>query len=298
MKNNKSKSRGILLLLLVFIVVQPTQAQFWKKLKKRVKDGVEEAVLKKAEEKATKKTENTIDSLFTIHKKIGNKKGEKDASEDAKLPATYHFEWKYALKIESEAVKKKKKDKGDMKFVYYLNSNTSSFATLFSMDNIGPKMGKTIMIMNPDTGTNLMLMDTNGEKFIQRMPSFSKDLEEHSEEEVENNYTIEKTDTKIILGYKCQGFRMVTEKGIMNTYIALNAPISFNNTLSDNSKFKPKGFDLKWMKEFENGLMMEMEFTSNEKKKHNMKMTCVELVEESMTINLNEYKSFMEMGKK
>lgn len=67
--------------------------------------------------------------------------------------------------------------------------------------------------------------------------------------------------------------------------------------MTGNSKFKPKGFDPKWLKEVGNGLMMEMVFTSNEKEKYNMKMTCVALEEESLTVNLSEYKSFMEMGK-
>jgi hypothetical protein len=62
--------------------------------------------------------------------------------------------------------------------------------------------------------------------------------------------------------------------------------------MSGNSKFKPKGFNPKWLKEFKNGLMMEMDFKSNRKQKHDMKMTCVSLERKPLHINLSEYKSF------
>lgn len=311
MKNNTIKKVGTLFLFFLLVGVQSTQAQFWKKIKERAKEGVEEAILRKTEEKATKETEKAIDSIFSVPKKIGEKKKRTSTNDDSDisekmeeayeedeiiLPDTYDFEWKYVLKMEAEKIKKKKKKEGDMKMVYYLNTDTPVFGILIDMENKGPKMGNTIMIMDSETGANIMLMEMDGQKFIQKMPSFAtEDIDEALNKEIAKDYTIEKTDTKIILGYTCQGFKITTEDGIIRTYVAQDAPVSFNNTMSSNSKFKPKGFDSKWLKEFENGLMMEMEFTSTKKKKHNMKMTCVELVKEAFSVNLSEYKSFMEM---
>ena len=303
MKYNLIKKAGTLFLFLLFIGIQSSQAQFWKKLEKRATEAAEEAVLRKAENKAAEKAENAMDSIFNVPNKVGKKnrnKGQQEGSrktEEIVLPETYDFEWKYGLKMESEAMKQNKKSIGNMKMTYYLNANTAAFGTLIEMPNNNQNIGKTIMIMDPDSGANVMLMEMNGQKIIQHMPSiFTEDIEETIDEEVSKDYTVEKTDTKIILGYACQGFTITTEDGIVKTYIALNAPVSFNKAIANNSKFKPKGFDSDWLKEFENGLMMEMEFISSEKEKYNMKMTCIELVQTPISINLSEYKSFIQMG--
>lgn len=306
------------MLLFFFLIgsgIQTTQAQFWKKLKKRVKDGVEEAVLRKTEEKTTEKTEKTIDTIFAAPKKLKgkNKKGKKNSknksdvknipknlnlsqNEDtATLPnGGYNFEWRYTLKMDSEAMRKKAKR--DLKITYYLSPNTAVFASKFDMGDKN-EMQNMMMVINPTTGSNLMLMEMNGQKIRQKMPSFSgQETDDLTEEQVEKNYTIVKTDTKTILGYQCQGFKITSSDGIIQMYIAKDAPISFNRVLAGSSQFKPKGFNPKWLKEFKNGLMMEMQFTSNKKKKYNMKMTCIALVQEPFSINLSEYKSFMNMG--
>lgn len=178
MKNNEVKKPLILFLFFLLVGVQSTEAQFWKKIKDRVKDGVEEAILRKTEEKATKETEKTIDSIFEVPKKMKKKKkGEsensyEDDTEEVDLPAEYNFEWKYALEIASKATNKKNKEQSAMKIVYHLSPNSSTFGTVFDMDMKQSKMGKTIMIMNPDTGANLMLMEMDAQKFIQKMPIF------------------------------------------------------------------------------------------------------------------------------
>ena len=317
--------KKVAILLFFFFIgsgIQTTQAQFWKKIKKRVKNGVEEAILRKTEEKATEKTENAIDTIFEAPKKIRGKKGRKGKNgnnsstnqktgdedntsnvsldnEDTALPATYNFEWKYALKMESEEMKKKAKG-NEIKITYFLSPNSTAFGSKFEMTGKGASpMGNMLMIMDMDSGLNLMLMEMDGQKIIQKMPTISgQDIDDTIEEQSVKDYTIVKTDTKTILGYKCQGFKITSSDGIIHMYIAKDAPVSFNSAMSGNSKFKPKGFNTAWLKEFKNGLMMEMSFISNKKKKHNIKMTCVELVEEPISINLSEYKSFMSMGKR
>ena len=310
MKTIKIQKLTVILFLFLVGNMQSVEAQFWKKIKKRVKDGVEEAILRKTEEKATEKTENAIDSVFEAPKKLKRKnrkkKGKKNSKNNPKggnlfknsdtttLANAYSFEWKYTLKMASKAMEKKAK--GDMKITYYLNPNTTAFASKFDMGSKN-EMGNMLMIMDPTTGANLMLMEMEGQKIRQKMPSFSgQNTDNITEEEVEKNYTIVKTDTKTILGFSCQGFKITSNDGIIHMYIAKDAPISFNKALAGSSQFKPKGFNPKWLKEFKNGLMMEMNFISNKKEKYNVKMTCVELVQEPFSINLSEYKSFMNMG--
>lgn len=309
MKSNTIKKARTLFVFVLLFGIQSTQAQFWKKIEKRAKEAVEEAIIRKTEEKAAEKAENAIDSIFEAPKKIrkkkrkrGNKEGANSSEEmyeieDIILPETYDFEWKYGLKMESEAMNQNKKNLGSMVITYYLNTETSAFGTLFNIPNKKGQMNETIMIMDPDSGANLMLLEMDGQKIMQQMPSISfEDIDETTSEEVQKDYAIEMTDTKTILGYTCQGFKITSEEGILNAYVAKNAPVSFNKTMSNKSKFKPKGFDSKWLKEFENGLMMQMEFISSKKEKYNMTMTCVQLEQVPLTVNLSEYKSFMEMG--
>ncbi len=294
------KTNKIIILLFFFFIgsgIQTTQAQFWKKLKKRVKDGVEEAILRKTEEKSVEKTENTIDSVFAIDKMLNRMK--KTNMEDIALPESYDFEWKYVLKMESKETRKK--EMGTMEIVYYLNPNSSTFGSKFKMSAKNGEedvLGHMILILDSEVGAQLILMDLNDHKVIQIMPStIANQEDEDSLEDEMQDYEIVKTDTKTILGYHCQGFRFDTDQGTVNIYIAKDTPVSFNISSGENSKYNHfKGFDTKTLREFKNGLMMEMEFTSNKKKKHNMKMTCVALEQEPFSINLNEYKSFMGMG--
>ncbi len=142
--------------------------------------------------------------------------------------------------MESKDTKKKGVD--GVKIIYYLNPNSTAFASKFEMGTKKELMGNMMMIMNPETGVNIILMDTDEGKIIQQLPSFSnQDIDEVLEDKESKNYTIIETDTKVILGYQCQGFKIISNDGIINMYMAKNAPISFNNTLSGNSQFKPKG---------------------------------------------------------
>ncbi|MBJ2173975.1 DUF4412 domain-containing protein [Aureibaculum sp. A20] len=312
--------KTLTLLLTFFIISTNSEAQFWKKLGKKVEEAAKETVNRKAEEKASEKTEQAIDSLFNVDKKIKRKKKKKNQNpnstneseeasvneniledylqqdEDIDLPESYSFDWKYVMKIESEATKKKQKEIGDMNFTYLLSTQSTAFATQFDMGNKGKGMSNTLMVMDLTAGINFTLMEINGEKVIQKMPSMANMSSENNETENNlDNTTIKKIGTKVILGYTCQGFEIQLEEGISRVYINPNAPVSFNH--SGDSKFAPKGFKQEWLNEFKNGLMMEMTFTSSNKPKNNMKMTCIELVKEPTTIYLNEYKSLMEMGR-
>ena len=99
MKYNLIKKAGTLFLFLLFIGIQSSQAQFWKKLEKRATEAAEEAVLRKAENKAAEKAENAMDSIFNVPNKVGKKnrnKGQQEGSrktEEIVLPETYDFEW-------------------------------------------------------------------------------------------------------------------------------------------------------------------------------------------------------------
>jgi len=64
MKKDRIHYYALFILLFFLGNVQTSQAQFLKKLKKRVKDAAEETVLRKTEEKVTEKTERTFDTII------------------------------------------------------------------------------------------------------------------------------------------------------------------------------------------------------------------------------------------
>ena len=280
-----------LLLTIAFLLISnTTQAQFWKKLGKKTEKAAKETVNRKVEDKTAEKTDKAMDSLFNIGKK-GKKKNKKKKGDDSldKVDENlvYNFKWKYTLKMEFE---KKRKEDIDMVFNYYIDPNSTAFASEFDIKNTQTEMMNMIMIMDPSTGLNIMLTKIGETKIKKRMPSYNDD--EFIEDEMEIEYTIIKTDTKTILNYQCQGFKITTQDAIIHTYVTNDAPISFNQTFEGNSKMKPKGFKKEWLQEFENGLMMEMQYKSKKKKKYNMKIICIGLVEEPLTIDTSDYQSF------
>ncbi len=313
MKNRKP----IFLCFALLLISNTINAQFLKKLEKRVKAATEEVVIRKTAEEASKQTEKTIDAMLKNPKSSNEQTNNpsrsanqsNDVATDEKmledylnqqeaidLPESFSFEWKYVLKMESDAYKKKQKKMGDTKITYLLSTQSTAFATQFDGGEIDKGLGQSLMVMDPSTGVNVMLMEVEGKKIIQNMPSVADVSQENYEtNDNVNNFKIKKIGTKKIMGYTCQGFEVQLEEGVSTIYINPNSPVSFNRGGDPN--FTAKGFDAAWLKEFENGLMMEMTFVSSKKAKYDMKMTCVELVRKPLTINISEYKSFMEMDK-
>lgn len=313
MKNIKP----IYLCFALLLISNTIHAQFLKKLEKRVKAATEELVLRKTVEETSKQTEKAIDTILknpkSNNEQTNNPSRLPNQSKDAameenmledylkqqeaiSLPESFSFEWKYVLKMESDAYKKQQKEMGDSKITYLLSTQSTAFATQFDVKENNKGLGQSLMVMDPKTGINVMLMEIDGKKMIQNLPSIAEVSKQNNETiDNSNNIKIKKIGTKKIMGYSCQGFEMQLEEGVSTIYINPNSPVSFNR--SGDPNFTAKGFDAEWLEDFENGLMMEMTFVSSKKAKHNMKMTCVELVRKPITINLNEYKSFMEMGK-
>ncbi len=72
------KTTRIIMLLLAVFSISTSNAQLWKKLKKRAAEAAEEALKRKVEEKAANETEKTFDSIFNSDGKfIGLKKRKK-----------------------------------------------------------------------------------------------------------------------------------------------------------------------------------------------------------------------------
>lgn len=271
------KKIQIILMLIIFSVgtIQTTQAQFFKKLEKQAKKKIKREAEKRAERRVNKRIDKTFDKAEGGIDKTVKGKPKKNKKNEIKLPSKYKFDWKMSMKMESK--------KGDMVMHYLIKQDATYFGTIMDMKH-ERQANDMITIMDFEHDYIMILMDVEGNK-IKQITDIPNDTSSNNQD-----YNMESIDTKKILGYLCQGYRVKTEDGTATIYIALNAPVSFNNTLRGQNI--PKGISTDMLKKLKNGLMLEMIFVSNKKKKHNMRMICTELKKSKRGINVNDYKSF------
>ena len=273
--------------LLFLFACTNTQAQFFKKLQKKAKEKIEREAERRAERRVNKKiddafdkTEETIDKSTKIDKKEKRSKKGKTKKGKIDLPNSYDFEWSYVMQMKTK--------EGSVDMNYFLKKDANYMGIKVSTDKTD-MTANMVMILDAQRNVSITLMNMDDNKIITTTKMPQEELDDNGDDE---NFTITKTDTKTILGYHCQGFKTVTDDGTIHIYVAKDAPVNFNQVYNGKSKKKNKGFDPKMLKQFENGLVMEMNFVSNKKKKYNFTMHCISLEKKPFTINLSEYKSF------
>ncbi|NER19064.1 DUF4412 domain-containing protein [Spongiivirga citrea] len=279
----KTTTTNLIILLIVAFLggFQTTEAQFFKKLKERAKQAAEEAVMQKTEEIAAEKIGKGMDKLFDFD-------FSKSSMDPAILPETYEFEWKYTLKMQAK--------QGTFNMVYYLKPD----ATYFASRAVMPKKsmaGNVLMVHDIGLNVMTMFMEASGSKaghIISLSNDDEFDIEELEAETEIQDYTFKKIGTKEILGYECQGFLMENDDMKMTMYVAMDAPVSFNQVYGGQPKKMPKGFDPKWLEKADSSIVMEMNMVNKKKKKFSAKMTCIALENTPTTINVSEYE-FMKL---
>ncbi|WP_178986096.1 DUF4412 domain-containing protein [Winogradskyella helgolandensis] len=270
-----------LFLTLVFLLMSnAVQAQFWKKLAKKAEKKIE----REAGNRAEKRVNKNIDKVFDEAEDGIDNIDLKTEKVDVKLPDSYHFEWKYSMKTETQ-------DK-EINMYYMLKKEAAYIGIIVILDEFDTsKNSKTIM--DGERGAFITFMDVNGQKIYRAMELPEADpLEENT-----NNFTLEKTDTKEILGYSCQGYRTQINEGTMHFYMANNAPISLHSAFGKNQNM-PKGFNKELLTDLKDGLMLEAEFTSDKNSNNNFKTTCTELKKVDYTLDVSQYGSLSELGSK
>jgi len=196
------------------------------------------------------------------------------------LPAIYDFEWTYTIQIQSK--------KDIVTANYFLKPQATYLG--FKLDTKNDNSNKGLIIIDTKRNKNIILIGTQDRKTLISTKLPPIDLEK--EEKEKNRYTITKIGTKIILNYQCQGYKITSNDGESIAYILEKAPVNFNQIRMLNSFKKSKGFNPVWLKQFKNGLVMEMNFISSKKKKYNTKIECIIFKKEKKSINLSEYKFF------
>ena len=270
--------KTILIPIAFLFISNTTHGQFWKKMvdkaEKKIKieaEGRLENRVNKSIDKVFDGAENTIDGNVNLSKSSTTLK-------NIELPDIYHFDWKYTLIAKSK--------EGEVKMHYMLKQKATYFGVVLVLDEKN-KGRNYITIMDKGRNAYITFMDVGGQKMMRKM-NFPEDIYEIGAGQ-NNDLNFVKTDTKEILGYRCQGFKAQMNDGVMYMYIAKNLPISFNRALGSSNNL-PKGLNQKLQQELENGIMLESEFVSNKNKKDNFKTTCIALKKMEYTLNVSQYK--------
>ncbi len=292
-------------LLAVFFTIaicNTSNAQFFKKLKKRAENAVERTVLNKTDREVSKKTDKTIDVVINGDDE-NDKKSEsesKELTEEQKekaekraislfggglegIPDTYQFEYVMDMKMTS-----RKND--DMTLQYFIKPNASYFGNA-----IPNQKTNSVIVYDLENQAMVTFMDNNGQKMAMKMRI---PLEEKMQEMIEktqkgenntaNTANITPLPSKTILGYNCKGYLIKQDEGTSKIYITDEAPVSFVGMFANLEKMQ-KNMNTATIPFGKNSLMMEMEYTSNKGKRDNIHMICTALKEQPFTINKAEY---------
>ncbi len=296
------KTRHLLIMLGILFLGTSAQAQILKKLKNRIENSVERTILNKTDREVSKTTDKTIDGII----KGGDEKKTKEEdsnneeltdAEKAKveqramdifggglegIPDAYIFQYEVDMKITSN------KDQSTLK--YYVQPNAGYFGNA-----IPDKKNNNLVVYDMKNQAMVMFMENDGRKMAMkmRMPLDGKMQEmiekgQSGEENTGDAINITPIAGKTILGYKCKGYLVQLEEGNSKIYITNEAPVSFVGMLAGMEKMQKSNtvtnipFD-------KNAMMLEMEYTSNKKKRDNMHMICTSIKEQPFTIRKADY---------
>lgn len=271
----------VVALLLISFGVGQSHAQFLDKLKKRVLEKTEDIVIDKAAnkvaDKAADKTGEAMDKLLnpdlaSIMNPIGKK------VDVSKLPASYKFDYRYALKVNT--------GEGDINFDYYL-SKTEPYMGMKM--NMGKDEGMD-MAMVYDEGNNAVFTNVGGMAIATEL-DLSKAVDK-AEKDAYNDYTFKELPNRKFLGYDCVGREMENGEYKITTYIAPDMEAGFGNMFKSEHANLPPAMQ-KFSDQYKNGVMMYMEMVdkknkdkkNKDKKNSSVTMECVAFEPTDYVIN-------------
>lgn len=277
--------KAILLLLLVG-VLQPADAQIFKKIGERAAKAAERTVLNKTDQKVSQKVGDGIDDAVDgkpKKKKAGQQQGkEQDPHWDASIPVyrdVYTFTHRYKMKVSTG------KEGADATLDYYLAPSVSY--TGMKIDQQGANM---FTVIDPETETMHTFMDLNGNKIANSVSMrYDGDEEEDRSDAADLlNYNITNLPDKTIAGHRCKGKQLEDDENrIVFYYTTLNG-IRLNLFQGDKKQQVLLPSNLKGLFDAES-LVMYMEVMEKKGKKQKMVMECVEVKPTDFTFNTAGY---------
>jgi hypothetical protein len=281
-----------------------SNAQFFKKLKKKAKDAVERTVLERTDKEVSKGTDRAIDSITQgkkgkkTPKSIGETekntptKKQTDAKNKAMqqkmaglfggkdlngVPDIYTFSYKATMKITTR--------KDETEIQYWMEPDQRYFGNWQEQGTTN-----SISIMDMENKMVVMFMDDGERKSAMKMPVGKKMMEKMAKkmEQKSNSDDVQVTPigNKTILGYTCQGYQITSKEGISKIWLTDEAPVGFLVGMGQAESIPTTGLPIG-----NNTMFMEMQFESAKKKKDNFSMLCTELVQEDLILVKADYLS-------
>ncbi|WP_442264961.1 DUF4412 domain-containing protein [Tenacibaculum sp. ZS6-P6] len=251
MKTNKLIKTVCIVACLLYAPMN-VQAQFWKKVTKRLQDKVEN----KAMNKIDKKADETIDGA--LKKK---KKKKKTTSESTK----YFFKGSVTVEVSNE--------KND-KTVFNLLFNRREDVICMEMNVDG-----TNQIYNVITPSKIIsLINAGGMKIKKESESIEFDNSDRMPQGEEG--LIKTGNTKTILGYNCEEYQYKNEEGSASIWVTSRFPIESNYApllgMTNNTNIK--------------GFVLELDYESKSGEKGLVQVIKIEK-DKKYEVNLADYKS-------
>ena len=223
---------------------------------------------------------NTRDSKGQVKSVTNAMKNHKVSIED--LPSAYEFDWIYETEM---LIGSKKKDKMGMNFLI------KEGATYQATQMVGEKskdMGNMTMLFDADLNSMIMFTEGRGQKFLQTYP-----IPEVKDKNKKMDFKISELPPKEILNFNCKGLQMEDERYIIKMYHTSEASITLSNFMnfSGVKNMNLPDVDPRILKQFSNGLIMEMDMEDKKKSKNNVSITAKSLIKQPTTITPKDYKS-------
>ena len=250
-------------LILISFGVSHSNAQFLKKLKKRVMEKTEELVIDKTADKAADKTGEAMDKL--LNPDFGSLMNPMGSKVDmSTLPATYNFDYRYAMKMSTK--------EGEFDMDYYLNKTQPYMGMVMKM---GEEKNMN-MSMVFDEGNKAIVTYVNGMAMATEMDmSDIADAEVEEEIDMYKDLTFKELPNRTFLGYDCIGREMENDEYKFTIYIAPDMESGFGNMFKSQHANIPPSMQ-KFSQEYQDGLMMYMEMVDKKNKdRGSATMECV-----------------------
>lgn len=261
-------------LMLCMVAYLPTQAQFLKKLGKKVSDAAENTTTDKSANKTSDGVGKGFDGIFSSKKK--KKKGSPDVS---KPDNRYKFDYHYQMEMTT--------DNNTATMDYYFKPNTDYAGMAMTQSGMN-----IFMVFDYKKEAAYSFMKMEGRKmFTSTALDMDTDNDWANNEYTKSDYTVTNLPNKTFLGYSCKGKQVENNEWKFIMYYTTDVKVSFQNILNASKQQENNPSVLrKYFKDAEDGLMMYMETVD---KKHNgrnsLTMKCVEFEKANHDFNTKGY---------
>ena len=275
------KQKILLICITLFLGNATAEAQLFRKIKEKINNvtGSEkesESNPAEGDENTEEVTPPTQEEQEAQNTKLGNFFG--GGLEEIRDTYTFSYSLVYELKTNKES----------MSLEYLLEPKADYFA-----NQMNEQQGNRLMVYDFKKNAMVTFMDNGEQKMAMKMkmPNIKKSEEKFGKKiipEDDEDVQIIPIEGKKILGYKCDGYKVISKDGVGKFWVTNDAPVTINGVYA-NFKSLPKS--ARNYPITVNSLMLEMNYIANKGKRDNMEMLCTQLVENSVEIHKKDYQS-------